>query len=74
MTNEQIRLVRMIADGIVDTVREAGPLGAPSGPMYLAMQEQGCTLSQYQSIMGALVRAGRLVQDGHVYRIAEAGR
>jgi hypothetical protein len=73
MTPAQINAVQLVAMMITDTVREAGPLGAPSGPMFAALSAQGCTLNQYQSIMSALVRAGKLTQDGNVYHIALRG-
>jgi hypothetical protein len=74
MTQEQIRLLRMVASAIIDSVRAAGPTGAPGGVIYAALMGQGCTLHQYQQIMGGLVRAGQLRQDGDLYHVAEAGR
>jgi hypothetical protein len=51
---------------IVESVRDVGTMGAPSGPMYAALM-QYMTLEQYQTIMGGLVAAGKLRQVGHVY-------
>ena len=67
MTIEQVRALKAIADAIIETVRESGPLGAPSGVMYAALMAQGCSLDQYQQIMAGLVRAGKLRQSGHCY-------
>lgn len=70
MTPQQIAALRFVANAITDTVKEAGPLGAPGGVIYAALSAQGCTLTQYQGIMGGLVRAGILKQDGDLYLIA----
>jgi len=71
MTHEQIAAaLRRIADAIVDSVRAAGPHGAPSGVLYAALMAHGCTLNQFNSLMSGLVRAGRLTQDGLLYRVA----
>ena len=51
---------------IVESVRDVGTMGAPSGQMYAALM-QYMTLEQYQTIMGGLVAAGKLRQVGHVY-------
>jgi hypothetical protein len=74
MTAAQVKLLRMVADAILSTVREAGPLGAPGGVIYAALMAQGCTLHQFQQIMGGLVRAGMLTQDGDCYHAVEGGR
>jgi hypothetical protein len=72
MTAQQIRLIRMVADAIISTVRETGPAGAPGGVIYAALMAQGCTLAQFETIMNGLVRAGQLTRDGHCYRVPEA--
>lgn len=70
MTPQQLAAVRFVANAITDTVREAGPLGAPGGVIYAALSKQGCTFNQFNGIMGGLVRAGVLRQDGDLYLIA----
>ena len=67
MTRDQIMAVREVARAILDTVKEAGPCGAPGGVMYAALMGAGCSLSQFESIMGTLVRAGKLRKDGDCY-------
>ena len=69
MTPQQAKALKLIVTSVVDTVRESGDMGAPSGPMYAALMSQGCTLNQYQSLMGALVRTGKLRQEGDLYFI-----
>jgi hypothetical protein len=58
-----------IATAIVETVAEVEPRGAPGGILYAALSSQGMTLSQFQSIMNALVAAKRLRREGQVYRL-----
>lgn len=67
MTDEQKQALKSIAMAIIDTVKKAGSLGAPSGVLYAALMAQGCTLSQYQKIMGGLVNAGYLSLQGDCY-------
>ena len=71
MTPQQIQAVRAVARSIVEAVREVGT--APAGPMYAALMGQGCTLNQFQQIMGQLTRAGFLTHDAdaHTYSIGD---
>ena len=71
MTAAQVKALRAVADAITDTVREAGPFGAPGGVIYAALMAHGCTLHQFQQIMAGLVQAGRLTREGDLYRVAE---
>ncbi len=72
MTNEQIIAIRKVASLILDTVKESGPLGAPGGILYAGLMTAGCTLHQYEQIMGGLVRAGKLTKDGECYHFKAA--
>ena len=64
MTPQQAQALRAIVGGIIETVKAAGDLGAPAGPMYAALMGHGCTLNQFQQIMGALVRTNKLRTNG----------
>lgn len=71
MTQDQKRAaILMIIDAIIDTIREAGPLGAPGGVMYAALMAHGITLAQFEQLMGAIVRSGKVVKRGQCYHIA----
>jgi hypothetical protein len=70
MTKEQIAAIRALADTVVEAVGEAGELGAPGGVIYAALMQYGCNLSQYESLMSALCRAGRLRRGGDLYYLA----
>jgi len=67
MNTTQVQALRMIVDAVLDSIRAAGDMGAPSGVLYAALNAQGCTLSQYQSLMSALERAGKVRSDGNLY-------
>ena len=72
-TAEQKRALIVIVSAITEAIKEAGELGAPGGVLYAALMSQGCTLNQFESIMGALVRLGRITKDGECYFIREGG-
>jgi hypothetical protein len=69
-TIQQLEAIKLIVTSIIETVRDAGDMGAPSGPMYAACMSAGASLSQYQSLMDALVRTGKLRQSGDLYFIS----
>jgi hypothetical protein len=69
---EAQRAVLAIANAIVEAVREVEPDGAPATSLYLAMMEFGCSLAQFEQLMSALVEAGKLRQEGHLYFVGEA--
>ena len=66
MTLEQIQALRAIASMFIGAVKAAGPMGAPSGPMYAAVMDK-MSLHQYQQIMSGLCRAGKLRAEGDLY-------
>lgn len=70
-TSEQKRALILLVSAITDTIKEAGEMGAPGGIMYAALMAHGCTLNQFQSIMGTLVRLGRIEKRGECYFIRE---
>ncbi len=73
MTEQQIlKVLRMISDAIVESVKAAGPLGAPAGVMYAALMQHGCTLDQFNQFTGALVSCGKLRRQGDLFFIANA--
>jgi hypothetical protein len=69
--SKQLLLIVKFLNLIVDCAREAGPQGAPAGPMYAALMQHGCTLEQFESFMSILVEAKRLRKSGHLYFVVE---
>lgn len=61
-----------VCHAIIETVTEAEPIGAPGGVIYAALSAQGCTFSQYTSLMGGLVSTGRLTFEDDCYHIPQA--
>ena len=70
LTSSQAQALKLVVSAVVDAVEAAGAQGAPGGVIYSALMTQGCSLSQYESLMSALVAAGKLRRSGHLYFIA----
>lgn len=72
MTPQQAKALRLIADTIVEAIKEADPtIGAPGGHIYAALMTAGMTLDQFNQIMAGLVRAGKLRKEGECYFAVE---
>lgn len=67
LTSKQAAALRAIVSATIAAVKEAGPTGAPAGVLYAAMMAHGASKSQFDSLMGALVRAGKLSYDAGSY-------
>jgi len=72
MTNDQAKALRMICDAVIDSVRAAGPLGAPAGTLYAVLMTHGATLDQFERLMAGLVSVGKLTKRGDLYFAEEA--
>ena len=62
-----LQLLKAIGDAIIESVRSAGPLGAPGGHLYAALMGFGINLQQYEQIMSGLVAAKMLRKSGDLY-------
>jgi hypothetical protein len=69
-----IAAISLAMQCIEDAARAADPTGAPSGVVFAALQAHGMRLTTYQSILNAMVNAGRItVGADHCIRVpAEA--
>ena len=74
LTNQQAAAIHLVVDAVVDAVKAAGDHGAPGGVIYAALMGQGCSLSQYESLMAALIRVGKLRRSGDLYFLAPRPR
>jgi hypothetical protein len=63
---EALTALLMLANAIVETVKEAGEQGAPGGSIYAALMDK-VSLETYSEIMAGLVEVGKLRKVGHVY-------
>jgi hypothetical protein len=57
----------LILEAVVDAVRAGGPEGVPGGTLYAALMSVGCTYEQFEHIMSALVKFGKLRKSGKLY-------
>lgn len=51
---------------LLGTIREAGPQGAPEGPMYAAAMAAGFSLDAFESALALLAKRGLIRRSGHV--------
>lgn len=71
LTKEALIAFVELCNAVVDAVKEAGPQGAPAGPMYAAFMSVGMSLEQFERMMAALVKSGRLRKSGDLYFYVE---
>lgn len=55
-----------VAHAILETIKEAGDEGAPSGVVYLACSEMGMSLHQYEQIIEGFMSLGAIERRNHV--------
>jgi len=67
MTSTQLKALKAICDAVIESVKLAGPLGAPAGTLYAAMMTHGFTLEQFERLMNGLVSAKMLRKSGNLY-------
>ena len=68
ITDEQkSAMVKTLLDAVVNAVSYYGTMGAPGGSLYAAFMVHGLTLNQFEVIMDALVRIGKLRRSGNLY-------
>ena len=73
MTSDQMKLLRVVVTAILEAIHASGPSGAPAGVLYAALMAYGCTLQQFQSVMGSLERIGLVRRDGLLYFVSSRG-
>jgi hypothetical protein len=67
MSPTQVRALAQVSLGVLEAVEASGDQGAPGGVLYAAMQAQGATLTQFESIMRTLTNPGYLVLADECY-------
>lgn len=70
---QAILALRATALAIVDVVKDAGPMGAPGGLIYLALMNKGASYDTYEQIMAGICDAGLIEKRGECY-FAKAGK
>jgi len=56
--------LKAICAAVVEAIKVSGPLGCPSGHLYVVLMGMGCTLAQYDSLIGALVQLKLVRKSG----------
>ena len=64
MNPEILRKLQQVVSAVLESIRAAGPSGAPAGVIYAALMAHGCNLSQFESLMAGLERAGKIRREG----------
>ena len=67
ITDKQRMLLKLVADAIIETVRETGKQGAPAGHLYAGLMAHGFSLENFQQIMHGLEQAGMVRKSGDLY-------
>ena len=59
------KLLQLVADAIEETVKEAGPEGAPEVSIHLALQEAGLPSGSVKVFVDTMVNSGRIRRSNH---------
>lgn len=62
-TFEQVNGAVQVVQAVADAIYKLGRI--PSGHLYAVLQVSGCTLAQYEEIIGALQDAGLITVQSH---------
>jgi len=63
-------VITVVKDILLETIREAGPNGIPSGHLYAALMGH-LSLDSYQALIGMLKTAGKVKESYHVLTYTE---
>lgn len=67
-TPQQLDAIHLAASCIIEAVIVAGPMGAPSGVVYAALNANGMSLATYQSLIASLERRGTITVENDLIR------
>ena len=63
------KALSMLVDAIMESIKAAGPMGAPEGHLYAAlMTVPNFRVEHLDMILDALVKAGKVTRSNHVVR------
>ena len=72
MTREDaVRALSAVIDIVVETIEKSGSSGVPGGHLYAVLMTYGCTLAQFEYLMGALVETKKIRKSGQLYFVAK---
>ena len=55
-----------LISAIIESVKEGGAFGAPSGHIYAAFSSIGCPLDAYEILLARAVKTGKIKKRGHL--------
>ena len=70
-TQTQKQAILAVLDILMEAISTAGERGIPSGHLYAILMGK-MTLSQYQSLIGILVKSGKVKDSGHLLTAIKA--
>ena len=63
-----------LVESVAEASEEGVMGGAPEGMLYMALATDGCTLDEFNAIVGFLTKGGFVTRDaGHLLRITKRG-
>lgn len=67
--SQKTQALSMLVDTIMESIRAAGPMGAPEGHLYAALMTiPNFRVEHLDMILDALVKAGKVTRSNHVVR------
>ena len=67
MDQRKLKVLALLVDAVVETIKEAGAMGAPGGVLYAALMTRGFSLEEFEIFMRVVVATGRVYKTGHLY-------
>ena len=67
MDQRKLKVLALLVDAVVETIKESGPMGAPGGVLYAALMTRGFSLEEFEILMRVVVATGRVYKTGHLY-------
>ena len=64
MNPEILKQLKEVMFATLDAIKAAGPTGAPAGVLYAGLMSYGCNITQFESLMSALERTGKIRREG----------
>ena len=65
-TASKIQAILKITEALIQAVNDT-PNGIPAGTLYAGLMTTGCTLQQFDQLMGMIVASGRIRKQGDLY-------
>ena len=66
-TNTQLIALAAVCKAVLEAIQLTGDQGAPGGVLYAGLTGFGCNINQFESLMAALIRTGKIRKSGDLY-------